>query len=78
MATPAVRSLAAGDMEYRLGYFNIKRNGRASSRWVWDSSPEPATSILREFSLDVIGQYFPSCPAEIGARLGGSDSCRPR
>jgi hypothetical protein len=34
---------------------------------------EPATSILREFSLDVISQYFPSYPAEIGARLGGSD-----
>jgi hypothetical protein len=34
---------------------------------------EPATSILREFSLDVISRYFPGYPAEISARLGGSD-----
>jgi hypothetical protein len=38
---------------------------------------EPATSILPEFSLDVISQYFPSYPAEIGARLGGSDPGTP-
>jgi hypothetical protein len=30
---------------------------------------EPATSILRTFSLDVISQYFPSYPAHIRARL---------
>jgi hypothetical protein len=34
---------------------------------------EPATSILREFSLDVISRYFPGYPAEISALLGGSD-----
>ena len=39
---------------------------------------EPATSILREFSLDIISQYFPSYPAEIGARLGCSDPGTPR
>jgi len=39
---------------------------------------EPATSILREFSLNAISQYFPSYPAEIGARLGGSDPGTPR
>ena len=33
---------------------------------------------LREFSLDVISQYFPSYPAEISARLGGSDPGTPR
>jgi hypothetical protein len=38
---------------------------------------EPATSILREFSLDVISHYFPSYPGEIGARLGGSDPGTP-
>jgi hypothetical protein len=26
---------------------------------------EPASSILREFSLDVISQYLPSYPAEM-------------
>jgi hypothetical protein len=39
---------------------------------------EPATSVLREFSLDVISHFFPSYPAEIGARLGGSDPGTPR
>ena len=34
---------------------------------------EPASSILRTFSLDVISRYFPDYPAEIRARLGGSD-----
>ena len=34
---------------------------------------EPATSILRTFSLDIISQYFPSYPADIRARLGSSD-----
>jgi len=34
---------------------------------------EPATSILRQFSLDVIDQYFPEYPAGIRARLGGSE-----
>ncbi len=31
---------------------------------------EPATSILRKFSLDVIGRYFPGYPAQVRARLG--------
>ena len=41
---------------------------------------EPASSILRKFSLDVISRYFPDYPAEIRARLGGSDphSGKPR
>ena len=39
---------------------------------------EPATSILHEFSLDIISQYFPSYPAEIGGRLRGSDPGTPR
>jgi len=30
---------------------------------------EPATSIMSEFSLDVIGQYFPEYREEIGATL---------
>ena len=30
---------------------------------------EPATSILRRFSLDQIGDYFADYPAEIGRRL---------
>jgi hypothetical protein len=34
---------------------------------------EPASSILRNFSLDIISQYFPDYPAEIRAHLGGDD-----
>ena len=34
---------------------------------------EPASSILRKFSLDIISRYFPDYPAEIRARWGGSD-----
>ena len=39
---------------------------------------EPATSILRKFSLDVISRYFPSDPAEIRDRLGSGDPGTPR
>jgi hypothetical protein len=39
---------------------------------------EPATSILREFSLDVIGRYFPGYPGEISSRMGGGDPATPR
>jgi hypothetical protein len=39
---------------------------------------EAATSILPEFSLDVISRYFPSYPAEIGARRGTSDPGTPQ
>jgi hypothetical protein len=34
---------------------------------------EPASSILRSFSLDVINQYFTSYPADIRTRLCNSD-----
>jgi hypothetical protein len=39
---------------------------------------EPATSILPEFSLNIISHYFPSYPVEIGTRLRGSDPDTPR
>jgi hypothetical protein len=38
---------------------------------------EPATSILHEFSLDVISRYFPGYTAEIRARLRSSDPGTP-
>jgi len=34
---------------------------------------EPATSILRRFSLTQIADYFPDYPQEIRHRLGGAD-----
>ncbi len=49
---------------------------RASFEFLLDR--EPATAILREFSLDVISQYFPGYPAQIRARLGSSDPGTPR
>jgi hypothetical protein len=49
---------------------------RASFKFLLER--EPATSILRKFSLDVISRYFPGYPAEISARLGGSDPGTPR
>ena len=39
---------------------------------------EPASSILRTFSLDIISQYFPDYPAQIRTRLGTSDPDTPR
>ena len=39
---------------------------------------EPAASILRQFSLDVISQYFPGYPAQIRARLSGGEPGPPR
>lgn len=44
---------------------------RASFEFLLDR--EPATAILRQFSLDVIAGYFPEYPAWIRARLGGGD-----
>lgn len=32
---PAVEDLKIRGVEYRLGYYIIGRNGRASGRWVW-------------------------------------------
>jgi hypothetical protein len=39
---------------------------------------EPASSIMRELSLDIISRYFPGYPAEISARLADSDPSTPR
>jgi hypothetical protein len=62
----------------RLGHGHVASEElvRASFEFLLDR--EPASSILREFSLDVIGRYFPGYPAEISARLGGSDPGTPR
>lgn len=49
---PAVDGLMVGDVEYRLGYFIIGRNGRAAGRWVWGQSapmmPGPDLDALLE------------------------------
>jgi hypothetical protein len=54
-----------------LGHVAPEELVRASFEFLLER--EPATSILREFSLDVISQYFPGYPAQIRARLASSD-----
>ncbi len=39
---------------------------------------EPATSILRRFSLDEISHYFPDYARAIRVRLGGDDRNAPQ
>jgi hypothetical protein len=58
------------------GHVTPERFVRASFEFLLER--ESAASILREFSVDVISQYFPAYPAEIRARLGGSNPGKPR
>ncbi len=50
-----------------LGEADGERMVRASFEFLLER--EPATSILRRFSLDVIDRYFPEYPQEIRVRL---------
>ena len=56
----------------RLGCSHVDPGELVRASFEFLLQREPAAAILREFSLDVISQYFPSYPAEIRARLGGS------
>ena len=58
------------------GHVTPEKFVRASFEFLLER--ESAASILREFSVDVISQYFPGYPAEIRARLGGSNPGKPR
>jgi hypothetical protein len=53
----------------RLRSRRTRKLVRASFEFVLER--EPATSILHEFSLDLISRYFPGYPAEIRARRRG-------
>jgi hypothetical protein len=53
------------------GYVAPEELDRASSEFLLER--EPATSILRRFSLDVISGYFPGYPSKMSGRLGGGD-----
>jgi hypothetical protein len=61
----------------RLGCGHVASGELVRASFEFLLEREPATSILREFSLEVISQYFPGYPAEIRARLG-SDPGTPR
>jgi hypothetical protein len=61
-----------------LGHGDVAPDELVKASFEFLLEREPATAIMRKFSLDVISQYFPGYPAEIGARLGGSDPGTPR
>jgi hypothetical protein len=56
-----------------LGYGHVAPEELVRASFEFLLEREPASSILRKFSLDIISRYFPDHPAEIRARLGGSN-----
>jgi hypothetical protein len=52
----------------RFGDADLERVVRVSFEFLLER--EPASSILGEFSLDVIGRYFPEYEKELTRRLG--------
>lgn len=52
----------------RFGDQDLERVVRVSFEFLLER--EPASSILPEFSLDVIGRYFPEYEDELPRRLG--------
>ena len=52
----------------RFGDEDVECVVRASFEFLLER--EPASAILPEFSLDVIGRYFPEYEAELPRRLG--------
>ena len=52
----------------RFGDEDVERVVRMSFEFLLER--EPASAILPEFSLDVIGRYFPEYEAELPRRLG--------
>jgi hypothetical protein len=53
----------------RLGWGEAGDAELVSESFAFLLEREPATSILRSFSLDVIGHYFPEYPTEIRGRF---------
>jgi hypothetical protein len=56
----------------RLSCAHVASEDLVSASFEFLLEREPATSILREFSLDVIARYFPDYPGEISARFAPS------
>jgi hypothetical protein len=61
-----------------LGYDHVAPEELVRASFEFLLEREPATSILRKFSLDVISQYFPGYPAQIRAHLDSGDPGTPR
>jgi hypothetical protein len=53
-----------------LGLEGVTPDAVIRESFVFLLEREPNTSILREFSLDVIARYFPEYPQELPRRLG--------
>ena len=60
------------DLPEALGWASGREALLVHSSFEFLLEKEPATSILRRFSLDVIGDYFPDYPAEMARRAGGA------
>lgn len=75
MADIAVTRAAAGQFHVVVdGAHSYDVTGTDDERLVHESfvfllEREPPSSILKRFSLDVIGRYFPEYPEEIRRRL---------
>jgi hypothetical protein len=61
--------LVPGELLADLGLDDHRSEELVEESFYFLLEREPATSIMREFSLDVISRYFPEYVDEIGARL---------
>ncbi len=57
------------DLVEEIGVEDLDETRLVRESFLFLLEREPATSILREFSLDVIGRYFPEYVEEIRRRL---------
>jgi hypothetical protein len=57
------------DVLEKLGVGHVDPERVVRESFVFLLEREPASSILREFSLDVITRYFPEYPEELPTRL---------
>jgi hypothetical protein len=56
-------------MADELGWAGVAEEELVRQSFAFLLEREPPTSILRSFSLDVIGRYFPEYPNEMRQRL---------
>jgi hypothetical protein len=68
MTTSHTVSVPEG-MADELGWAGVAEEELVRQSFAFLLEREPPTSILRSFSLDVIGRYFPEYPNEMRQRL---------
>jgi hypothetical protein len=70
-ATPTTHRVTVPDsLLEELGLGDADREAVVRESFAFLLEREPATSILPEFSLDVIGRYFPEYRQELPRRFG--------